>query len=110
VTIEALNNAMDIIMRARNLLADYLGLDYDRDGMPYDWIISCKLDPVCTSDAFQDPDGDELKNLMEHQRKSNPYSFTSSEPFSLADPAALLIIFIILLSTLSIQRLGRGIR
>ena len=46
--------------------------DYDRDGMPNDWELAYRLNPLDPVDAFTDADGDELSNLREYQLGTNP--------------------------------------
>jgi hypothetical protein len=46
--------------------------DYDHDGMPNDWELAYRLNPLDPTDAFTDTEGDELSNLREYQLGTNP--------------------------------------
>jgi hypothetical protein len=46
--------------------------DYDHDGMPNDWELAHKLNPLDPTDAFTDTDGDGLSNLREYQLGTDP--------------------------------------
>jgi ligand-binding sensor domain-containing protein len=46
--------------------------DYDHDGMPNDWELAHKLNPLDPTDAFTDADGDGLSNLREYQLGTDP--------------------------------------
>jgi hypothetical protein len=46
--------------------------DYDSAGMPNDWELSYKLNPMDASDAPKDTDGDGLTNLEEYQLGTDP--------------------------------------
>jgi len=53
--------------------------DGDDDGMPDDWEVDQSLDPSDPSDAWLDPDGDQVVNLFEFQLGSDPHSDQSPE-------------------------------
>ena len=46
--------------------------DYDRDSMPNDWELIHILNPLDASDVNDDPDGDGVINVREHQLGTNP--------------------------------------
>jgi ligand-binding sensor domain-containing protein len=46
--------------------------DYDRDGMPNDWELTYKFDPLNPADAVANPDNDGLDNATEHRYGTNP--------------------------------------
>ena len=51
---------------------DPASADTDADGMPDDWELNNSLDPSDPSDAFDDPDSDNLTNLGEYQNNADP--------------------------------------
>lgn len=51
---------------------DVTDTDDDNDGMPDAWEIENGLNPLDSSDASLDPDGDGLTNLQEYQRGTDP--------------------------------------
>ncbi len=46
--------------------------NFDRDGMPDDWELAHKLNPLDPTDAYVNPDADGLKNLQEYHLGTNP--------------------------------------
>jgi len=46
--------------------------DYDRDGLPNEWELRYRLNPLDLDDAWVDSDGDKLTNRTEHRLGTNP--------------------------------------
>ncbi len=89
-----------------DLIADHVDTDDDNDGMPDDWEILNRLNPLDPSDATFDFDGDGLSNLTECQLNSNPNDYTSPSPIPLVDVLVIAIIgFIIFLGILFMRKL-----
>jgi uncharacterized repeat protein (TIGR01451 family) len=73
---EALLSRAGFVAMADRVLTAYdcSVIDDDKDGMPTFWENKNSLKPLDPKDAPQDPDQDDLKNLEEYRRGTNPHN------------------------------------
>jgi PKD repeat protein len=80
-----------------DLVADYVDLDDDGDGIPDEWEILNELDPLDPSDASKDIDGDGINNFEEYQREKNPNSYDFSD-----NSIPIIVILLVVFSMVSV--------
>jgi PKD repeat protein len=78
-----------------DLIADYLDVDDDGDGIPDEWEIIHGLDPLDPSDSTLDSDGDGVSNLEEYQQESDPRVYDYSDDIVSIVLGVILVLLII---------------